>query len=227
MNLKYPNFGVNFKIYPGTGGKKGLEYAKIVERVKDETGAELTVTPQIPDIRLISEKTNLSVIAPYADAVEPGRGMGRILLETIKEAGASGVVISHAELPDNFSEISFKIRKCGEIGLDSAVCVDSIEMGVAIANLKPDSLVFEIPEDIGTIRSITSTRSDIVKNFIKEIHRINPKIKIAVGGGIHNPEDVRSAFDLGADATGCASALIRAKDRYELLKKMAEQVPVK
>jgi len=227
MNLKYPHFEVNFKIYPETIGKKGLEYAKMVEKVKEEIGVEIVVIPQIPDIRLISENTNLSVIAPYADAVEPGRGMGYILLETIKEAGASGVIINHAEHPDKFSEISFKIKKCKKIGLDSLVCVDSIETGMAIAHLNPDSLIFEIPADIATLRSITQFHSNLVKDFIKKIREINPKIKIAVGGGIHTPEDVKLAFELGADSTGCASALIRAKNRYELLKKMAEQVPRK
>lgn len=227
MNLEYPYFHVNFKIYPQTIGEKGLEYAKTVDEVKKETGTEFMVTPQIPDIRLISENTDLPTTAPYADAVKPGRGMGHILLETLKEAGAEGVVINHAEHRDKLSDIEFKIQRCKELELDSIICVDSIQMGKAIASLDPDAVIFEKPGDISTEKSITKTHPERVKKFVKTINETNSRTKVLVGGGIHEPEDVKLAFELGADATGAASALIRAEDRYKLLKEMAEEIPKK
>lgn len=225
MNLPYPHFLVNFKIYPQTIGMRGLEYARTVERVADETGASFVIAPQIPDIRLIAENVALPVTAPYVDPVEPGRGMGYVLLETIKEAGAVGVVINHAEHRDKITDIDFKIDRCRKLGLDSIVCVDNVRMGRSVAELKPNLLIFEKPADISTGRAITRTHPDLVEDFIEAIRGVDPEIRILLGGGISKPEDVRLAFELGADATGAASAVAQAENRYKLLKEFAEEIP--
>ncbi|MFC6872842.1 triose-phosphate isomerase [Halobellus marinus] len=225
MNLEYPYFQINFKIYPGTTGEDGLEFARLIERVERETGANFVLTPQIPDIRLIAEETDLTVTAPYMDAVEPGRGMGRILPETIREAGAEGVVINHAENRETLADLARKIERCREVGLDSIVCVDSIAMGEAVAPFDPDSVVFEKPEDISTDRAITQTHPDLVREFIDVMASENERTKVLVGGGIGSADDVRLAFEQGADATGAASAVSLADDPETLLTEIGNVFP--
>jgi triosephosphate isomerase len=220
--VPYPHFQVNCKVYPGTGGDEGLEFARTVERVQAETDATFVFTPQLPDLRRIASETDLAVTTPVVDGVEPGRGIGKILPETIAAAGARGAVINHAEARDTLSDIERKIERCREVGIDSIVCVDSVEMGQAVAAFDPDCLVFEKPGDISTDRAITQTHPDLVREFVRTIDDVNPRTAVLVGGGIATVEDVRLAFEQGADATGAASAISLADDREASLRSIAE-----
>lgn len=225
MNLSYPFFWVNFKVYPGTAGEDGLEIANTIDRVQRESGVQFVVSPQTPDIRLIAENTELAIMAPYADAVEPGRGTGRVLVESVQKAGAEALSINHAEARDSFADIAFKIDRCKQAGLDSIVSVHSLEMGRAIANLDPDCLVFEVPGDIATDRAITRSHPERVQEFVDMVEEVNSRTNVFVGGGISTPEDVAAGFDLGVDATGAASAVIQAEDRHEFLSGIAAAFP--
>lgn len=225
MHLEYPYFEINFKVYPGTGGQAGLDFAKSIDRIARETGVEFVLTPQTPDLRLIAAETDLTLTAPHVDPIEAGRGMGRILPETVRDAGALGAVINHAENRDTLTDVERKIDRCRDAGLDSIVCVDSVEMGEAVAAFDPDSVVFEKPDDISTDRAITQTHPDRVRAFVETMAAENPRTKVLVGGGISSPEDVRLAFEQGAHATGAASAISLADDPESLLRDIAAAMP--
>lgn len=225
MNLPYPHFQVNFKIYPETYGGHGLSFAQLLEEIEAETGARFVITPQLPDLRTIAAETDLAVTAPYMNAVEPGRGMGKILPEALANAGADGVVINHEENRDTLSDLVWKIERCRDLGMDSVVCVDSIGMGRAVAEFDPDSVVFEKPGDISTDRAITRIYPDRVRDFIMTIDMENSRTRVHVGGGISTPEDVRLAFEQGAHATGAASAVSLADDPESLLRSIADAFP--
>ncbi len=225
MTIPYPHFWVNFKIYPGTSAEEGLEIARTIERVQAETGVDFVVSPQIPDLRLIAENTDLSILAQYGDGVEPGRGMGRILLETLAKAGVDGVSVNHAERRETLTDIAFKIRRCKELGIDSTVSVFDREMGRAVAQFDPDCLVFEKPKDISTDRAITQTHPERVEAFVEMVDEVNPRTNVFVGGGISTGDDIRLAFEQGADAVGAASAVIGADDRYAVLSELASGFP--
>jgi len=132
---------------------------------------------------------------------------------------------THTESRDTFSDTASKIRRCRALGLNSVVSVHSIEMGRAIANLDPDCLVFEKPEDISTDRAITKTHPDRVRDFVDMVDEVNLRSKVFVGGGIGTPEDVEAGFDLGVDAVGAASAVVGADDPYDLLSHIASVFP--
>ncbi len=221
-NLSTPYFGVNYKLYPGTGGADGLAFARTIERVERETAGTFVLTPQLPDLQTIASETTLAVTTPVVHGTGPGRGVGKVLPETIREAGALGAVINHAEDRDTLADVESKIRRCREADLDSFVCVDSVEMGRAVAAFDPDWLVFEKPADIATDRAITRTHPDRVREFVRAIDETNPRTRVVVGGGISTAEDVRLAFEQGADATGAASGVSLADDPEALLRSIAE-----
>ncbi len=224
MDNDYPRFGVNFKVYPETIGAKGLEIARTMEQVQEETGATFSLTPQLPDLRMIATETDLRVSAPYCDAIEPGRGMGRILLETLADAGAEGVTINHVENPDTLNDIAFKIRRCNELGLTSGVLVDSVEMGRAVAQLDPDGMTFEVPGDIAGDVAVTQSRPEPIQEFLQMVQEENPDIRVGSGGGVKTAEDVRAAYELGLDSTGAASGIALAENRYDRLREIGEVV---
>jgi triosephosphate isomerase len=224
-SLPYPHFGVNVKVYPGTGGDAALSLARTLERVEAETAARFVFTPQLPDLRTVAAETDVAVTAPRVDAVTPGRGMGKVLPETLADAGADGVVINHAEDRDTLADVARKVERCHELGMDSLVCVDSLDMGRAVAAFEPDAMIYEKPADISTDRAITRTHPDRVRQFVATVDDVSPATRVVVGGGISTAEDVRLAFEQGADAAGAASAVSLADDRESLLRDIAAVFP--
>lgn len=224
-NLPYPHFDVNVKVYPDTHGEDAVSLARLLAELEEETPARFVFTPQLPDLRTVVAETDVAVTAPAMHAVEPGRGMGKILPETLAAAGVDGVVINHAENRDTLSDIAWKVQRCRDLGMDSVVCVDSIEMGRAVATFEPDAMVYELPEDIASERAITRTHPDRVRSFVAMVDEASPRTRVNVGGGIATPEDVRLAFELGADATGAASAVCLADDPESMLRAIADAFP--
>jgi triosephosphate isomerase len=54
------------------------------------------------------------------------------------------------------------------------------------------------------------------------VRRENARTNVLVGGGIGSAEDVRLAFEQGADATGAASAVALADDPESLLVEIGD-----
>ncbi|WP_158854753.1 triose-phosphate isomerase [Halorhabdus sp. CUG00001] len=224
MRLPYPHFQVNYKLYPGTGGSDGLELAGMIERIATETDGTFVLTPQLPDVRLLARETELPVIAPAVDPVDPGRGMGKILPETLSDGGAVGAVINHAENRDTIADIQRKVERCRDAGLDAIVCVDSVEAGRAVAPFDPDQFLFERPDDIGGQASITQTHPERVKAFLDMRDANAPETAVRIGGGITSATDVSRAFDLGVDAVGAASAIATAENPGSVLRAIGAAV---
>lgn len=225
MALPSPHFLVNFKVYPGTAGEDGLELARTVDRVAEETGTNLVVAPQTPDLRLVEERTSTPVVAQAVDPVEPGRGNGAILPATVGAAGARGVFVNHPESPAELGAVPATIRRCRAVGLDSIVAVDGVELGRAVASLSPDWLLFEEPEDIASEAPMVRSNPGRVREFVEAVRAVDPDVGVFVGGGIAAAGDVAAAFDLGVDATGAASAFVGADDPEAWLRSVAAELP--
>ncbi|MHC3439887.1 triose-phosphate isomerase [Natrialbaceae archaeon A-gly3] len=223
--LEYPYFLVNFKTYEGTAGAEGLEFAREIERVVAETGTTFAIAPQLPDLRLVAEGTDLPVVAQRGRAAGSGQGMGAILLETVAEAGADAAFINHPETPDVFADVASSVRRCRELDLESIVCVESIEMGRAALEFGPDCLLFEDPSDIASEDAMIRTDPDRIAGFVEAIEEAKGDTRVFVGGGVRTGEDVARAFELGVDATGAASAALEAEDRDVWLREIADAVP--
>ena len=70
-------------------GKESLELAKAADQVAKDTGLQIYFTCPYADIRMIKENTtDIIVCAQSMDPLVPGRGMGHVLPESLKEAGA-------------------------------------------------------------------------------------------------------------------------------------------
>ncbi len=225
MGLEYPHFLVNYKVYDGTAGEDGLALARTLETVAEATNRTFAVAPQTPDVRLAAEETSLPVVAQSVDALEPGRGNGRISIQALAAAGADGVLVNHPENRATLEEVERTVARCGEFGLESIVCVAGREMGEAALAFGPDCLLLEKPEDVATGRAITRTHPELVEEFVAMVDDRNPRTKVLVGGGISSADDVARAFDLGADAAGAASAVLEASDRRAWLTAVAEAMP--
>lgn len=220
ISLEPPLFEIGLKGY--LYGKNALELAKSADRISKKYGVTIIFDPQYVDIPKIAEETdNLYVFAQHMDSVEIGTGIGSILPEALKEAGAVGTLLNHAERRLTLSEISKTIKRADEVGLATVVCADSPREAAAIAYLNPNIILAEPPELIGTGKSIGNVQKDFISKTITMVKKINNKIIICNSAGIRTADDIKGVIRLGAEATGSTSGILRADDP---VKKMEEMV---
>jgi triosephosphate isomerase len=219
IGLKPPLFEIGLKGY--LFGKDALELAKAADSISKKYGIAIIFDPQHVDIPKIAEETeNIFVFAQHMDSVEVGVGVGSILPEAIKAAGAVGTLLNHSERRISLNEISRTIKRADEVGLATLVFADSPEEAAAIAHLNPNIILAEPPELIGSGMSVGKLQEDFISKTITQVKKINPEIIIANSAGIRTPDDVAEIIRLGAQATGSTSGILKAKDPIKMMEEM-------
>lgn len=187
---------------------------------------DVDVVLDIPDTEIYNVAKNVDtkrvhVYSQHMDSIPVGRGMGRTLPEALKEAGAVGVMLNHAEHKLTLEEIEKAIKRADELGLATMVCADSIEEVKAIAKLAPNILVAEPTELIGTGKPADK---EYVDEVIKVIKEINPNIRPFPSAGISKGEDCYNIIKAGSSASGCSSAIAKAENPLKLAEEMISAV---
>ena len=199
-------------------GERMLKFAKAADKASVEYDVRIILTPQPTDIYLLAQETeHVHIFAQHMDPITIGRGNGFILPEAVKAAGATGVILNHAEKPMTMSDLYKAIRRADEVGLITLVCADSIKEAEAIAHFAPNIIVAEPTELIGTGQ--TSDEEYVVATT-SAIKKINPEIQVLQAAGISNGQDVYKVIKAGADATGTTSGIMLAKDPEAMLNEM-------
>lgn len=215
--VKAPFFVFNPKSY--LYGDTLLEMAIEADRLAGKhPECTFFVTCPYSDIQNIANHTeNIIVTAQHLDGINPGRGMGKVLPESIYNAGARATFLNHAENPLSFSELVQSINKADELNIITIVCADSIKEAKAIATLEPDIILCEPTELIGTgqtsDKEYVLTTNKIVKN-------ISPNTLVMQAAGISSAQDVYNVIKLGADGTGCTSGIVKAPNPKAMLRDM-------
>lgn len=214
--MKKNFFMVNPKSY--LYGKNIFKLAKITDELAAKYDFDVYFTAPFVDLRMISENTkNIIVTAQHADEIYAGRGMGRIVVEGLYEAGVRAVFLNHAEHALTVSQLSKTIIRCKEVGLKTIVCADSVEEAKAIAMFSPDILLCEPTDLIGTGKVSGKEYVDITNKAIKDI---NPDILVMQAAGISKGEDVFNIILYGADGTGCTSGIVCAPSPEKMVEEM-------
>jgi triosephosphate isomerase len=208
LEIKPPFFEIGPKAF--LYGEKMLALAKVIDKTAMKYDLDVIVTPQYTDIQLLAENTErILVFAQHMDYLTPGRGLGSVLPEAVKAAGAVGVMLNHAEKPLTMEEIEKTIARADEVGLGTIVCADTVEDVKKIAKMGPNLIVAEPTDLIGTGQT---SDSNYVIETIKTVNEINPDIMVLQGAGISGPDDVANVIRAGAQATGCTSGVMKAAD---------------
>lgn len=216
FNIKPPFFEVGPKAY--LYGEEMLKLAKVIDKTAMKYDVDVIVTPQYTDIKLLADNTErILVFAQHMDALPVGRGLGSVLPEAVKAAGAVGVMLNHAEKPLLMETVEATIKRADEVGLATIVCADTIDDVKKIAKMGPNLIVAEPTDLIGTG---TTADSNYVTDTIKAVEEINPDIMVLQGAGISNGRDVYNTIALGAQATGSTSGIIKASDPYAMVEEM-------
>jgi len=218
QKIRTPYFEIGTKNY--IYGDTVLEYARAADAAAEKYDIDvLFITPAV-EIRRIAEHTkHLILLAPYMDTLRPGRGMADILPEALKAAGAKGVVVNHCEKPMTLPAIKATIDRAKEIDFLVFACADTIAEAKAIAQLHPDIINPEPTELIGGTGGGVSDMG-YVREVIRAIKEIDPKIMAEQAAGITNGKQVYDFIMAGSGAAGAASGIMNAADPIAMIDEM-------
>ena len=219
--LQTPIIIVNFKTYSEATGRKAVELAKQAEKVSKETGAYIVVAPQCADISRVAEAVEIPVFAQHVDPIKPGSHTGKALVDAVKEAGAVGTLINHSERQMKLADIDAVVKLAAEKDLISCVCTSNPPISAAVAYLHPDIISIEPPELIGSGVAVSKAKPEEVTKTIQLVRKVNSEALLLCGAGISHGEDVAVALKLKTQGVLVASAIVKAKDPYSILREFA------
>ncbi len=220
--LYAPIIIINFKTYLEATGKNAVDLAKQAEKVSKETGVYIAVAPQFADIKSVAETVDIPVYAQHIDPIKPGSNTGHILAEAVKEAGAVGTLINHSERQMKLADIDAVIKLCNQQDIISCLCTNNPATSASAAYLCPDIISIEPPELIGTGVAVSKAQPEAVTNTLKLVRKVNNDAVILCGAGISHGEDVAVAIKLGTHGVLAASALVKAKNQYTIIREFAD-----
>jgi len=215
-----PVIALNFKTYREATGEKAVELAEIAAGVSLLTGVRIIVCVQAVDLRAVSRICN-DVYGQHADWQEQGQTTGAVTPEALKDAGAKGSLVNHSERRiAHREEIEKIIGRMKALKLETMVCAHDDEEAEKLAVLGPTFVAVEPPELIGTGRSVSTAKPEVVRNAVVRVKNANAKVIPVCGAGISNAQDVRKAVELGAEGVLLASAYVKSSNPKKLLEEM-------
>ena len=220
IKAESPFLVVNPKSY--LYGKKSLELAKATDQVAKDTGLQIYYTCPYADIRMIRENTeHIIVCAQSMDPLVPGRGMGHVLPESLKEAGADALFLNHAENPKTVSDLYATIKRAKELEMITIVCADSTVEAKAVACMSPDIVLAEPTDLIGTGKVADDSYTI---ETVKAIQKIDPNVLVMIASGVSTAADCYNVIKLSADGTGATSGILKAPNPAVRVREMAEAI---
>jgi triosephosphate isomerase (TIM) len=218
IQITPPFFEIGPKAY--LFGKDVLKLAIHADRMSVIYHVQIIFTPQYVDIPILAQTTeNLLIFAQHMDYLPIGRGVGSVLPEAVKAAGATGVLLNHAEKKLPLDDLERTIQRADEVGLASMVCADDLDEAVKVAHMSPNIIIAESPDLIGVGKRADNDHETIAK-INEAIWGINPEIRILHGAGISCGQDVYDIIAAGSQAAGSTSGIIKADDPFAMLEEM-------
>jgi triosephosphate isomerase len=219
--IRPPVFEIGLKGY--CWGDEAVRLAVEADRLAAATGVSVVFNPQAVDIRAVAAATNrILVFAQHMDPVPPGRGVGAVLAEALRDAGAVGTLLNHSERPMAPGALAQAIERAREVGLFTLVFADSPAEAAEFARLGPDIVLAEPPELIATGVSAGNVMAGFVADTVAAVKAVDPAILVMSGAGVNGPADVDRMIRLGLDGTGSSSGILRAPDPVAAMQAMLE-----
>jgi triosephosphate isomerase (TIM) len=218
LKIVPPFFEIGPKAY--LYGGDALALAKHADAMSEKYDVQIIFTPQHVDISLLAnEMKRVLIFAQHMDSLKIGRGIGSVLPEAVKAAGAVGVLLNHVEKRLSMDELQLTMQRADEVGLATMVCADALEDAVAIAKLQPNIIIAESPDLIG-VGKRGGDDSRVIEAINRAVWDVNPEIRVLHGAGISCGQDVYNVVAAGAQAAGSTSGIIKAKDPFAMLEEM-------
>jgi triosephosphate isomerase len=215
-----PIIVLNLKTYSESTGKEAVKLCEIARDVSKETGVRIICCSQALDLRECA-KTGCEIFSQGAEAFEFGAHTGATLPASLKDAGARGIMLNHAERKMKKEEIEKAVKIARKLKLETLICSANKQETEMAARIAPDYIAVEPPELIGTGISVSTAKPEVVSGAVKQVKAI-ADIPVLCGAGISNAQDVKKAIQLGTVGVLLASAYVKSKEPKKLLEEMAK-----
>ncbi|PIN85228.1 MAG: triose-phosphate isomerase [Candidatus Diapherotrites archaeon CG11_big_fil_rev_8_21_14_0_20_37_9] len=217
---------VNFKTYKEGTGKNALSLAKLLASFHDGAVQIIPVVQSV-DLKEISSVVPLNIFSQHIDPVNYGSNTGHVLPESIKEAGAFGTVLNHAENKKDNEFIGLAVKRARDVGLKVMLCAESINRAKQLAEFNPDFIAIEPPELIGGDVSVSNAKPELISDSVSVLKKINPKIIVITGAGIKGAVDVSKAVELGTKGVFVASGIVCADNKESAIRDLLSGFPAR
>ena len=104
----------------------------------------------------------------------------------------------------------------------SIVCVKDIAEVKKYVRLDPDFIAIEPPELIGSGKSVSKEKPELIVKAASIVNSSKNKTKLLCGAGIVSGEDVSKAIELGSKGILVASGIIKAKNWNKIISEFSK-----
>ena len=223
--LGLPLFILNLKAYGERLGAGATEIGHTFERRLAAAGIPGAIAPAAPDLGVLSQALRIPVLAQHADPHEAGARTGYLVPEAIAAAGCRGSLVNHSEHPLGPETLTAAVQRLDALGLVAVVCARDVPQARLLARFRPKYLAVEPPELIGGVVSVSTAQPEVISGTVTAVHETSPRTHVLCGAGIHDRQDVRRAFELGAEGILVSSAVARAENPSEAIDKLLAGFP--
>lgn len=207
---------LSLKTYPESSGKNLIKLLKIAQKISRQTKIPIIPCAQAVDIYRIKHEIGMEVWTQHIDPIDPGRHSGWTSPYSLKQAGAIGTVINHAEHPLTAPKIKLTLEKAKLYGLKTLVICETVSLAQKVSTWHPDFIAYEKGELIaGPISMI-----DVEEPNIRKLATSIPQ-PLIVGAGITSKQNVQKTLRAGGRGVILASAVIKAKNPRDKLLELA------
>lgn len=205
------------KTYKQSTGDQVIRLLSSVKKIIAETNVPIIAVAQATDIYRIRKELDIEVWAQHVDPIDPGKNTGWISPYSVKEAGATGILINHSEHKIKEEVIIETIKKARQYNLKIILIGQSVEMIKKFDSFDIDFLSFEKEDLIASPISMIDQQEEAIKDLIKVI-----KHPLIIGAGINDGEDTRKSKAAGAAGVLMATYFVTAPDPEKKLRELAE-----
>jgi triosephosphate isomerase len=214
-------FVINCKNYEEIAGNEIIKFVKIAEKISKKFKVKIAIAPPQHLIGLVSN-SSITILAQHIDDSKIGSTTGFMIPELLKKSKVNGSLINHSEHRISSSEIRKLVLKLKELKMISIVCVKDVAEAKKYSKLEPDYIAIEPPELIGSGRSVSTEKPELITKAAVAVKIAKNKTKLLCGAGIVSGKDVSKAIELGSKGILVASGIVKSKDWNKVISEFAK-----
>ena len=214
---------INCKNYEEIAGNEIIKFVKIAEKISKKFKVKIAIAPPQHLIGLVSN-SSITILAQHIDDSKIGSTTGFMIPELLKKSKVNGSLINHSEHRISSSEIKKLVLKLKELKMISILCVKDVAEAKKYAKLEPDYIAIEPLELIGSGRSVSTEKPELITKAAVAVKIAKNKTKLLCGAGIVSGKDVSKAIELGSKGILVASGIVKSKDWNRIITEFAKSM---